>query len=424
MPRRPPARDPSILPTGRHGHLQVTTIAPPPTAAPSDPDPCIRKAIAHPIGTAVLADQVRPTDRVAVIVDDITRPTPVHAILPRVLGSLADIGVPRGSITIVIALGSHRPMTPVEIRQKLGTSAAKNYRVVNDPADAMNQMVDLGRTDDGVPVWVHQAVAEADRRIGIGTIIPHLDAGFGGGAKIVLPGVCGTPTVDAFHSRMARVTINPLGMVDATLRRDLERFVADVVPLHFIVNVILSLDGELLATVAGDAVKAHRAGAHVARRVYGAPVDRRYPVVVAAARPHDSDLWQCTKALAAGEMLTEDGGWLILAADCPDGVGPHPRFADYMGMDADLLLRRIDAADVADPCAAAEAVAICRMRRRLTIAVVSAGIDDESTRRMGVLRFDSIAEAIDAAVAKTHARDIGWLPDGGTTLPLLSTRRG
>lgn len=307
------------LPRGSH-HLAVDIpdavrcdlIDLPRTKATEDPNLCIQDALERPIGSPLLEQMVKPSDRIAIIVDDVTRETPSAIILPPVLKILDRCGVPPDHIAIVIALGTHRPMTPAEIDHKIGPEVVRKYRIVNTPACQQAALIYLGRSSRGIPVLLNRTVAEADLRIGIGMIMPHLDAGFGGGAKIVLPGVCGQATVDAFHAQMAAITANQLGLVDAVLRRDLEQCVAEWAHLHFIVNAIMDSRGGLYRCVAGDAVAAHRAGVHFAREVYGVPIVRQYPLVIVDAFPHLGDLWQGTKALAAGERLTTSGGQLIL----------------------------------------------------------------------------------------------------------------
>jgi len=361
----------------------------------------------------------RKQDRVALIIDDITRETPTALIIPPILEILTDNGVAPHQITIVIALGTHRPMTPTEIEEKVGAAVARRYRIVNESAFRQDAMVDLGRTSRGIPAQINRAVVEADVRIGIGMIVPHLDAGYGGGAKIILPGVCSRMTVDAFHEQMADIETNQLGLDNAVLRQDLERFVDETVRLHFIVNAILDGRGHLYRCVAGDAVAAHRAGIQYAREVYGAPVRRRYPLVIVDAQPHHLDLWQSTKALAAGELLTEDGGQLILVADCPEGQGPHPRFADYIGMDLNILRERFRMSEVDDRCAAAEAMAVCRMKQRILIGMVTNGLSAREVERMGLDYYPAVASAIDRAGRSIGENPIALLAHGGSILPLL-----
>ncbi len=397
-------------------------VTPRRTDAPADPVATIRAALSHPIGTPCLGQMVQPENRVAVIVDDITRETPTTIVLPLILEALAVRGVPREKIAIVIALGTHRPMTPSEIDRKIGPVIARDYRIVNLPAGNGDDTVYMGRSARGIPAWVNRTVAEADFRIGIGMIMPHLDAGYGGGAKIVLPGVCSQATVDAFHSQMAGIDTNPLGCNNAALRLDLEQFVGEFVRLDFILNVVLDSRGRLYRCVAGDAIRAHRAGTRFAREVYGVPVKRQYPLVIANAYPHQIDFWQSTKALASGELLTQSGGALILVADCPEGHGTHPRFADYIGMDLDDLLRRFHGGGIADRCAAAEAVAVCRMKRLIRIGLVSSGLPADQVRAMGLSYYPSVEAAIAGAIGPMQEKKIGLLTHGGITLPLLPGR--
>ena len=394
-------------------------VTPPRTDTSKDSIATIRSALSHPIGTPCLEQLVRPENRVAVIVDDITRETPTAIVLPLILEVLAGSGVPREKIVIVIALGTHRPMTPSEIDRKIGSSIARNYRIINVPAGNSGEMVYVGRSSRGIQAWVNRTVAEADVRIGIGMIMPHLDAGYGGGAKIVLPGVCSEATVNAFHSQMAGIDTNQLGLENAALRLDLEQWVGECMRLDFILNVILDSRGNLYRCVAGHAVRAHRAGIRFAREVYGAAVKRRYPLVIANAYPHQIDFWQSTKALASGEMLTQSGGTLILVAECPEGHGTHPRFAGYIGMDPDELLQRFNGGGIADRCAAAEAVAVSRMRKRIRIGLVSSGLSADEARQMGFSYYPSVETAIDEAIGPMREKKIGLLTHGGVTLPLL-----
>jgi nickel-dependent lactate racemase len=413
LPGRPSR--PVDIPAARLGEV----VSLPPAKAAADPEGIIGEALAHPIGTPCLERLVRAGQQIAVIIDDITRATPTAVILPMILKTLEGRGVPHENIAIVIALGTHRPMTPPEIDRKIGPAIAARYRIVNIPANESTGMVYMGRSSRGIPAWVNRVVAEADVRIGIGMIAPHLDAGYSGGAKIILPGVCSQETVDAFHSQMAAIETNPLGVEDAALRMDLERFVDECVRLDFILNGVLDSGDNLVRCVAGDAVKAHRSGIRFAREVYGASVRRRYPLVVANAYPHHIDLWQSTKALAGAELMTRTHGRLILVADCPEGIGPHPRFADYIGMDLDELLRRFDRGDIADRCAAAEAVAVCRMKRRLRIGLVSSGLAPEEVCRMGFSHYPSVEAAVRDAPVAGKEGPIGLLTHGGVTLPLL-----
>jgi hypothetical protein len=253
-------------------------------------------------------------------------------------------------------------------------------------------------------------------------ITPHLDAGFSGGAKMVLPGVCSLATVDAFHLASAFVPANQLGDPDAPLRRLLEAFVARHAPLHFIVNVVLGLDGSLVACVAGDPIAAHRQGVEHARSVYGVRVGRRYPIVVANCTPYDQDLWQSIKGAWAGDLLTADGGTLILVTAAPQGSGGYPLVPYYAGIDPDLLRAELLSGKVADAMQAATGVLWGSLRRRIELAIVSRGLTVEDATAMRALYFADVEAAMAAALARLpSAQRVGaaaLIPQAGVVLPM------
>jgi lactate racemase len=392
-------------------------VTPAPTTPVTDPATTIMDALARPLGTPPLHQILAPGQRVALIIDDITRETPGRLILPIVLKEMGLAGIRREDISIVMALGTHRPMTPSEIEAKIGPELAR-YRVINTPASDMTTMTYMGRSSGGVPIWVNRAVAEADVRIGIGSIVPHLDAGWGGGAKIVLPGVCGALTVEAFHEKIVDIPDNQLGLEDAVLRIDLEKFVGETIGLEFIVNVVLDGESRLYGCVTGHYIKAHRAGVALARDVYGVAVESCYPLVIAGAHPHHIDLWQSTKALAAGEIITAPGGTLILAAECPEGLGSHPLFADYLSYDEERLLRDFHEGRVDDRVAAVEALAIIRMKQRFRIGLVSWGLTAEDARCMGLTWYNTLEEAVKAETSRNTGIRVAVITHGGVTLPI------
>lgn len=394
-------------------------VAPRPVAPAPDPAAAIEEALERPIGTSPLSGILHPGKRAAVVIDDITRKTPTRRMLPPVLDRLIAAGIPPGDIAIVIALGTHRPMTEGEILEKVGSDVARTFPIVNLPARGDTPMVHLGTSSGGIPVWVNRTVAEAGIRIGLGMIVPHLDVGYGGGSKIILPGVCGPETVAAFHARTARAPSNPLGVAETSLRLDLEAFVSEYVGLDFILNAVLTPENELYRCVAGDPRLAHRTGIQYAREVYEVPVKRQYPIVIASAHPYEMDLWQATKALASGERMTTRGGTLILVAACPEGTGPHPLFATYMGYDLERLLDLLDRGMIEDVPAAAEAAAVCRMRQRLGISLVSSGLGEQDAEGMGMTCYPTVEAALSEALRQQEEKKVGVLTHGGTLLPIL-----
>jgi nickel-dependent lactate racemase len=340
------------------------------------------------------------------------------------LAQLSLAGVAPADIRLVIAPGTHRPMIETEINAKIGAELAARYEIVNSPATAASEMVYLGRSANGIPAWVNRAVVEADLRVGLGMITPHLEAGFTGGAKIILPGVCSEASVDAFHSASAFIPDNQLGRIDAPLRRHLEQFVADYVPLQFIVNVVTTLTGELYACVAGHFIDAHRAGVGYARQLFGTPVKRRYPIVVANCSPYDIDLWQSVKGIYAGDLITADDGVLVIVTAAPEGNSNYPLVPGYCGRNPAELQQEILAATTADAKQAATGVMIGRLKQRIKLALVSTGLTPMDAAAMGMAYHASVEAAVEAAINRLSPADrpgaVAVLPQAGLLLPVLS----
>ncbi len=421
LPRRggPPLS--LALPDDWFGEL----VSPPAVAAAPDAPALIAAALARPIGCPPLSELASPGQSVAILIDDYTRKTPGHLLLPPILQQLQAAGVAQSDISLVLALGTHRPMTPAEIAAKLGADVAGAYRVVNQPATNSAAMVYLGDAASGLPAWVNRTVARADVRIGLGMITPHMEAGFSGGAKIVLPGVCSAVTVDAFHTASATIPANQLGRIDAPLRRRLEQFVAERVPLDFIVNVVPTLSGELYQCVAGHPIEAHRIGVGYAQTVFGATARRRYPVVVANCHPYDIDLWQSLKGIWAGDLLTADGGTLIAVSAAPEGNSSYPRVPHYIGRAPAEVLAAIDSGRLSatEAIQAATGVMVRRRLERMNLMLVSPGLTPADAAAMGVPHFDTVEAAVAAAVTRLPAGQqpgsVAVLPFGGLVLPLV-----
>jgi nickel-dependent lactate racemase len=341
-------------------------------------------------------------------------------MLPPLLDCLRKSGAESEDISIVIALGTHRSMTASEIKTKIGREILNTYQIVNVPCEDDRQMIPMGMSSHGIPAWVNRKVAEAETRIGVGMITPHMDTGFSGGAKIILPGVCSCRTVDAFHSRQAKIAGNQLGVVEAPMRIELEEFVSERVGLDFILNAILNRDGSLYRCVAGHFIQAHRVGVGFAKEVYGVPIQTRYPLVISNAFPAQIDLWQSTKGIASGELMTMDGGTLILVTHCREGNRTHPLFKEYLGKNYDQLIHKLEGGLAEDPVACALAVSIVKMKERIRIALVSSGLGLYDANQMGFGYYDSVEAALDDLLNDQAKQPfLGVLTHGGVTLPIL-----
>ena len=398
-------------------------IEPPPVPIVDEAAVVIKAALSHPIGSAPLDGLVQPDHKVAILVDDYTRKTPIDLLLPPVLETLRAARVPNEHIRIVIALGTHRPMTDAELAHKLGATIVQRYGVVNVASTRDDEFVYLGAVSNGLPAYVNRAVADADVRIGLGMITPHLDAGFSGGMKIVLPGACGARTVDAFHRQAAFIEQNQLGQIDAPLRGVLEQFVGERVPLTFIINAIITPDEQLVACVAGHPLYAHRAGVKHARAVFSAPARRRYPIVLANCYPYDIDLWQSIKGIWAGDLITDAGGTLIACTAAPEGNSTYPLVPGYIGRDVNDVKREIETDAALDDKQAATGVMFRTLMRRIRLVLVSDGLTADDARTMGIDYYPNVEAAVVAEIDRlpsgAQKGAIGIVPQAGLVLPVI-----
>jgi len=395
------------------------TVVPNPLPEHKDLSQLIETQLSWPVDSLPLEEIAFPDQTVSIIIDDISRPTPTADILPQVLNRLTQASITRKNISIVIALGSHRPLSHDEIISKVGSDIADDYHIVNVSCDSEENMRFIGNTPDGIPAEVNKWVLEADLRIGIGAINPHMDAGFSGGGKIIMPGVCSSRTVSAFHAASATIPGNQLGNPEAPTRLRLENFVAQKVPLYFIVNVILDPSGKVYQCVAGHFVTAQRRGVQYAQKLYGVKVKKRYPLVIVNSYPFEMDFWQCTKAFWSGELMASDGGMVVMVSPCPEGTATHPLWEEYLGWKTDDLKRILKSGQSEDPNACAFAIMFNRLRQRVRFGVISPTISKSQAERMKLTHFDSIEHAVKVSVAKGTKDAVSIITHGGTTVPIL-----
>jgi len=382
------------------------------------------RSLDQPIGTARLEEVVSPTDEVAIICDDITRPTPARVILPQVVERLLAGGIGRSQIRIVIALGTHRPMTEEELEAKIGPEMRSEFEVIQSSVAEEKAYVPLGLSSRGITIEALRAVADADVKVGIGDIVPHSDAGWGGGAKIVLPGVCSARTVAENHVLAAEFGGNLLGAITTPLRDDMESTV-ERIGLDFIINTVLLPSGGCYAVLAGHYREAHRAGISLAEKIYGVPYDHAADIVVSSAHPYGIDFWQGSKGLWAGDRLARPGGSLILVAPCLEGLGPHGNhYASYIGAHSGELLQALREGSVEDKTAAAGAVQIHLMKGHLDISMVTHGLSPSTVEAMGFRYYDSLQDAIEERLA-FHGREarVSVMTHGGYLCPIQGSEK-
>ena len=383
--------------------------------------------------------QVREGSRVsvAIAVNDYTRPTPLHAVLPALLNILNTRGVDDSRIKVIIALGTHRPMSREEFRRQAGRQVLRRVGFINPAIDDPARLRCFGTAASGVEVWVNRDYAEADFKIAVGTILPHGAVGFSGGAKLIYPGIAGRKTVEGFHAAANSDPGNRAGRLDSPIRGEIEKLV-ELVGLDLLVNLVVDARGEVCGLTAGHYIDSHRRAVPLTRGLYGLPVSRPSSVLVAGSAPAELDFWQAAKAIFNCQAAVEDGGWLVLASPCPEGIpAQHKAFDRAIGLPPaeiqDMLVRLGTgeaggmAADAdMDRVTLAPALALSRFRQRIRIAVVSPGLTEAQVRRMGFDYFSTIGEAVESILRglPEAKRRVDVVTHGGSTYPCMEPEAG
>lgn len=300
-----------------------------PTYVPGLPDAegAIMTALRNPIGTSPLRQLVKPIQSVAISVCDITRPMPSKILLPLLLGELRH--VPSENITILVATGTHRANTHAELVEMLGEDVVNNYAVLNHNGFDEDSLESIGSTESGFQVRLNRRWVESDVRITTGFVEPHFFAGFSGGPKMVAPGLAGFPTIMRLHdakmighpnARFAITAGNPI--------HDAIREIAKISGVDFSVDVTINRDHRITSVYTGELFAVHKAACAVARRLAMQPVDTAYDVVLTtnSGYPLDQNLYQAVKGMSAAAQVIRDGGRIICAAECSEGVPEHGQY--------------------------------------------------------------------------------------------------
>jgi len=306
---------------------QVTVVEP--KFLPGLPDElaAFRAAVRSPINSRPLRDLIHASDRVAVVIPDITRPLPTDRLLPWLLAELAH--VPAQNFTVINGTGSHRCNTEQELATMVGREVASNYRIINHNAHDAATLVPVGKSPDGRTVLMNKAYVEADKRIVLGFIEPHFMAGFSGGYKGIFPAVADIDSIMHYHR--AAVIGDPRstwGVLEGNLTQEQIRANGSLLPLDFCVNVTQNRRREITAFFCGEVLTAHEQGCAFAKSTAMVACAEAYPIVVTTngGYPLDQNLYQAVKGMSAGAQVVAEGGLIVAASKCNDGFPAHGNF--------------------------------------------------------------------------------------------------
>ena len=309
------------------GHLPIevpddrtTVIEPTHIDGLADEKESVINALQKPIGSQSLLDRISPATKICIAFTDLTRATPNDRIIPWLLEHL---GGPNDNITLLNQLGTHRPNTREELETMLTPEVVANYRVLNHEPENPEALVQVGTTADGTPALLNRHIVEADLRIITGFIEPHFFAGFSGGVKGIMPGCAGLETVMSNHG--AKNIGDPQATFGVTEGNPLWEELRDIALKtgpSFLLNVTLNEQRDITNVFAGDIIEAHKTGCVFVKKSAMQPVEQPFDIVVTtnSGYPLDLNLYQGVKGMSAGARVLKEGGTLILAAECREGV--------------------------------------------------------------------------------------------------------
>ena len=290
-------------------------------------------ALRNPIGTAPLKDMVKSSDKVSIVISDITRPTPNHKLVPWLLNELNH--VPKENFVIINGLGSHRANTREELIQMLGQDIVDTVKIENHDAFDDGKLIHVGRNTYGSNVYFNKTYVESDFKIVTGFIEPHFFAGFSGGPKGIQPGIAGIKTIIDFHNaEMIGHPNSTWGLLEGNILQDAATQNCLMAKPDFMLNVTLNGTKEITNVFAGDVIQAHRIGCEFVKESAMYAVDQPFDVVITtnSGYPLDQNLYQTVKGMSAASQIVRQGGAIISASECSDGVPNHGNYAKILQM--------------------------------------------------------------------------------------------
>ena len=296
----------------------------------------IERALKEPVGSKKLSEIVKPEHKVAMVVDDATRPAPSHLMVPPILDELNMTGVKNENITIIFGCGTHKAVKNEEAVRLLDEAVLNRVKAISHDCKAEG-LVYVGTTQKhGTKVYLNRIFAEADVKILTGDVCFHYYAGYGGGRKSVLPAVSGEETIKHNHAMLLHPNAKTGVLEGNPIHEDMVE-AAKLAKVDFILNVVTNSKGEVVKAFAGDLEQAFYEGVKVVDEMYRIPVDRKADIVVVSpgGYPADVNLFQAYKGVDSALEVVKRGGVIVLLAECSQGHG-NQVFYDWMVKFSDI----------------------------------------------------------------------------------------
>lgn len=387
---------------------------------------CISENLDHPIGTKPFRELCAGKKKICLVICDLTRPMETEKVLPVFLEQLEQYA-PQAEITILIALGTHRPLSGEEIDKLCGPGVREKYRVVNhafhDPAELVQIPCDRA---DVPPVFVNRLLVESDLRLAIGAVKPHPIFGWSGGAKIVIPGVAGYETTGYSHwLSCPHRGVEVMGLVDNPVRQLYESIVVEANLIDFILNAVLTEESRISDVRCGDIIQAHRAAVKLAEASYIRDVAEPADAIIVGTGKWAADLWVGSNAVYQSEFYLRKGGTIVLLGNFPEGISPvHKEIAQYGYLPYREVRKLVEGGPLADDLStASHLVHLGRVldAREAECVLLSEGIGREEAQKVGFRYLDSPAEIM-GYLKRKHGENLRVLAiPGYNSTPIISS---
>jgi nickel-dependent lactate racemase len=391
----------------------------------------IQSALERPIDSPPLRELLRPTDKVAITVSDITRSWQrMDLVLPTLFDTISRAGIPDENVSILVVVGGHRQNTEDEMELLCGSEVCRRVNVVNHNARDLQNMVYLGKTSRGTEVAINRVVAEADRIILTGGIIYHYMVGYGGGRKSVIPGFSSIRTIQQNHLWAMAPELGSGSNRNARsgktcgneCHEDMMEIAGFVKP-DFIVNVVPNAKGDYAGIFAGNWVSAWQEGTKLVDEIYSVEIPDLADIVIASAggSPKDINLYQAGKTMDNASYAVRKGGAVIIVSECPDIQEP-PEFPQWFQYPSNLEMERALRADFSIPGWVAWKEVECS--DIATFIMVTRPENADLVRKAGIVPVATMEEALDHAYRRCGTKEpqITMMSQGANTLPVLRTK--
>lgn len=400
----------------------VTVLAPKFLEGLPDEAAAFRAAAREPINCKPLKSLIKPSDKVAVVIPDITRPLPTERLLPWLFAELDH--VPAANFVIINGTGSHRVNTGDELAVMVGKEIAAKYKIINHDSLDPKTLKHAGTGEDGQPVLMNREYVEADKRIVMGFIEPHFMAGFSGGYKGIFPAVADIQAIMRYHD--AKTIGHPQstwGLLDGNPTQAKIRKNGSILPVDFMINVTQNRKRQITRFFCGEVMAAHLQGCAYSKSTVMVECKKPFPIVVTtnAGYPLDQNLYQAVKGMHAAAQVVEQDGFILAASKCNDGFPAHGNFKKLLfeAKDARALLDRILAPGFSmyDQWEAQLLAIVCLKARVGLVSDIAA----EDVKRAHCEPVNDISARL-AEELKRRGKDtpIAVLPEGPMAIPYLA----